>query len=64
MFFSVSFQNPHNFNTVDSKIIRALEIVRVKNSYLMQFYEKNIYEVIIFRLHIVYNKHEIIKTVN
>ena len=30
----------------------------------MQFYEKNIYQVIIFRLHTVYNKHEIIKTVN
>ena len=30
----------------------------------MQFYEKNIYQVLIFRLHGIYNKHEIVKTVN
>ena len=32
-----------------------------KNSYLMQFYEINIYEVMIARLYAVYNKHEMIK---
>ena len=47
--------------TVGSKIIRALEISRVKNSYLMQFYEINISQVMIFRLYTVYNKHEMIK---
>ena len=30
----------------------------------MQFYEKIIYQVITFRVHTVYNKHEIIKIVN
>ena len=30
----------------------------------MQFYEKNFYQAIIFRLNTVYNKHEIIKIVN
>ena len=43
--------------TVSSKIIRALEIIRVKNLYLMQFYEINICQVMIFRLYTVYNKH-------
>ena len=30
----------------------------------MQFYEKNIYQILIFRLYTVYNKHEIIKIAN
>ena len=30
----------------------------------MQFYEKNIYKVMIFRFYAVYNKHEMIKTDN
>ena len=48
--------------TADSKIIRALEIVRVKKkSYIMQFYEKNIFQMLISRLYTIYNKHEIIK---
>ena len=47
--------------TVDSKIIRALEMSRVKNSHLLQFFEINICQVMIFRLYTVYNKHEIIK---
>ena len=47
--------------TVDSKIIRALQIFRGKKLYLMQFYEMNICQVMIFRLLIVYNKHEMIK---
>ena len=32
-----------------------------KNSYLMQFHEINISQVMIFRLYVVYNKHEMIK---
>ena len=51
-------------STVDSKIIRALEIIRVKNSYLMQFYEINNSQIIIFRFYIIYNKREIIKISN
>ena len=50
--------------TVGSKIIRALEIFRVKNSYLIQFYEINICHGMIFRLYIVHNKHEMIKISN
>ena len=30
----------------------------------MQFYEKNIFQIMIFRLHTVYNKHEMIKIGN
>ena len=52
------------WHTVGSKIIRALEIVRVKNSYLMQFYEIKVRQFTIFSLHIVYNKHEMIKIGN
>ena len=47
--------------TVGSKIIRALEIIRVKN---FTFYEMNTHQVMRFRLYTVYNKHEMIKTVN
>ena len=50
--------------TLDSKIIRTLEIIRVKHSYLMQFYEISIYQVIIFRLYTVYNKHKMMKIDN
>ena len=39
--------------TVGSKIIRALEISHVKKSYLMQFYEINFCQVVIFRLYTV-----------
>ena len=54
---------------VSSKIIRALEIIRVKNliledSHLLKFYEINIYQVMIFSLYTVYNKQEMIKTDN
>ena len=45
-------------NTVDSKIIRALEIIRVKKSYLMQFFGINICQVMIIRFCTVYNKHD------
>ena len=48
-------------HTVDSKIIRALEISLVKKLYLMQFCEINICQIMIFRLYTVYNKHEIIE---
>ena len=50
--------------TVDSKIILALEIVRVKKLSLMQFYEINISQIMIFRLYSVYDKHETIKIGN
>ena len=46
---------------VGSKIIRAVEIIRVKNSYLMQFYEVNICEGMMFMFYTVYNKHVITK---
>ena len=48
--------------TVGSKIIHTLEIHFVKK--LMQFYEINISQVMIFWLYTVYNKHEIIKIDN
>ena len=49
-------------STVDSKIIRALEIIRVKkNSYVIQFYEINNCQVMIFWLYTVYNKYEMLK---
>ena len=35
-----------------------------EKSYLIQFYEINICEVMIFRLYIIYNKHEMIKIGN
>ena len=37
-----------------SKITWALVIIRVKNSYLMQFYEINICQVVIFRFYTAY----------
>ena len=47
---------------VGKKIIRALEIIRVKKkSYLMKFCDISICEVMIFWLFTVYNKHEMIK---
>ena len=52
------------YDTVSSKIFRALEIIPVKNSYLMQFYELNICQDMIFRLYAVYNKHGMIKIGN
>ena len=50
--------------TASSKIIRVTEIICFKISYLMQFYELNFYQVMTFRLYIVYNKHEMIKIGN
>ena len=47
--------------TGGSKIIRALEIIRVKKLMFNEFYEINICQVIIFRLYIVYSKHNMIK---
>ena len=46
------------------KIIRALQIIRVKQLILMTFYEINICEIRIFRLYAAYNKHELIKIGN
>ena len=47
---------------VGSKIIRALEIIRVKKLILnIQFYEINICQIRIFRLYTVHNTHERIK---
>ena len=54
----------YTMHTVGSKIIRALEIIRVKNSYLMVFFEKNVCQVMNLRLYIVYNKNELIKLVD
>ena len=45
-------------------IIQVLMRNRVKILYLMQFYEINVYQVIIFKLYIFYNKHEMIKICN
>ena len=42
-------------------VAKLLEHFVSKNSYLMQFYEINICQVIILRLYTVYNKHEMIK---
>ena len=39
-----------NVSTVVSKIIRALEIIRVKNSEWMQFYEVNVFQIMNFKL--------------
>ena len=44
--------------TVGSKITQALEIIHVKNAYIMQFNEINICQVMILRLDTVYNKQE------
>ena len=51
----------HIINTVGSKIIRALEIIRVKKLVPKQILRANICQVMIVRLYAVYNKHEIIK---
>ena len=53
-----------NKSTVGSKIIRALEVIRSKNSYLMQICEINIHQVIIFMFYNVYNNHEMMKIGN
>ena len=47
--------------TAGSKIIRALQIIRVKKLILIQFYKIKICQVIIFRLYTIYNKLEIKK---
>ena len=44
-----------------SKLFEHLKYVASKNSYLMQFCEINIHQVMIFRLYTVYNKHDMIK---
>ena len=44
--------------TVDCKISRVLEIIRVKNSYLLQFYEINIRTVMNFNLYDIFKKHD------
>ena len=51
-FCSLSISVPYNFRTftVGSKIIRALAIIGVGNSYLMQFYKINIFQIMTFRL--------------
>ena len=48
-------------NTVGSKIIRALEVIRVKKRIPNAVYERNICEVMIFRIYTAYYKHEMIK---
>ena len=64
-FYFKHFKTQRTFQgTVDSKIIRALEIIHTKNSYLMQFCGINIYEIMIFRLYTIYNKHVMIKIGN
>ena len=49
---------------VSSKIIRTFEKICFQKSYLIQFYEMNICQIMIFRLYIAYNKHEIMKIGN
>ena len=49
---------------VGSKIIGILETIRVKKLILNPFYEINICQITIFRLYVVYNKHEIIQISN
>ena len=53
-----------SIGTVGSKIIRALEIMRVKKLNLIQLYKINICRIIILSLYIVYKKHEMIKIGN
>ena len=49
---------------VSSKIIRTFEKICFQKSYLIQFYEMNICQIMIFKLHTVYNKCEMIKIGN
>ena len=51
-------------DTAGNKIIRALEVIRVKISYLMLLYEINISQATLFIKSTVYRKHELIKTCN
>ena len=44
-----------------AKLFENLRLVGLKSLYAIQFCKINICQVIIFRLHIVYNKHEMIK---
>ena len=46
------------------KIVQALEVIRVKNSYLIQFDGINTFQAMIFRLFTVYHKHEMVKIGN
>ena len=41
--------------------MRALAKIRSENSYLVQFYEVNICEIMIFRPYTIYNMHEMKK---
>ena len=47
-----------------AKLFENLRQFVSKNSYLMQFYEISVYQIINFRLYIAYNKYQIIKTGN
>ena len=51
-------------STIDSKMTRSLEKIRIKKSDLMQFSEINICQVINCRPNTVYNKIEMIKIDN
>ena len=51
-------------HTIDSKIIRAFEIIRVKKLIPNAVYEIYICEVMIFKLYTVYKKQEMIKIGN
>ena len=47
-----------------AKLFEHLKYFMSKSSCLMQFYEKNIFQIMIFRLHTVYIKHQMIKIGN
>ena len=52
--FDWQFPSFHACYTVGSKIIRALEIIRVKKLKLMHFYEINICQIMIFSRYTAY----------
>ena len=52
-----------NWYTIDSKIIRTHEIIRVKKL-IPNALLRNICQIIIFRLYTVYKKHKMIKNGN
>ena len=57
------FNEDQSYVQSAAKLFKHLRKFVSKKSYLMQFYEINICQAMIFRLHTVYNKHEMIKIV-
>ena len=63
---SLSWKNPYIYVYVKTaaKLFEHLRYFVSKNSYEMQFYEINNYQIMIFNLYINYKKHEMMKTDN